>query len=73
VPKRVEKINDYLFIDKSNEIQIGMNEIRVNDGEINMRCNNILVNTRDISYGQLLNKTASTRISFWLLTVKVHT
>jgi hypothetical protein len=31
VPKKVEQINDYLFIDtyKSNKIKIGMNETRV--------------------------------------------
>jgi len=33
VPKKVEKINDYLFIDtcKSNKIKIGINEMSVND------------------------------------------
>jgi hypothetical protein len=39
VLKKVELINDYLFIDtyKSNKIKIGMNEMRVNDSEISMR------------------------------------
>jgi len=42
VPKKVEQINDYLFIDcrptyKSSKIKIGMNEMRVNDAEISMR------------------------------------
>jgi len=39
VPKKVEQINDYLFIDtyKSNKIKIGVNEMRVNDSEMNMR------------------------------------
>jgi len=36
VPKNVEHINDYLFIDtyKLNKIKIGMNEMRVNDSEM---------------------------------------
>jgi len=37
VPKKVEQINHCLFIDKSNKIKSGMNEIRVNDSEISMR------------------------------------
>jgi len=39
VPKKVEQINDNLFIDtyKSNKIKIGVNEMRVNDSEMNMR------------------------------------
>jgi len=39
VPKKVEQINDYLFIDtyKSNKIKICVNEMRVNDSEMNMR------------------------------------
>jgi len=39
VPKKVKKINDYLFIDtcKSNKMKIGMNEMRVNDSEMSMR------------------------------------
>jgi len=39
VPKIVEQINDYLFIDtyKSNKMKIGMNEFRVNDSEMSMR------------------------------------
>jgi len=42
LPKTVEQINDYLFIDtnKSNKIKIGMNEIRANDSEMSMRWNN---------------------------------
>jgi len=37
VPKKVEQINDYLFIDtwKSNKIQIGVDEMTVNDSEMN--------------------------------------
>jgi len=40
VPKKVEQINEYLFRDtyKSNKITIGMNEMRVNGGEMSMRC-----------------------------------
>jgi hypothetical protein len=36
MPKKVEQINDYLFIDtyKSNKIKIGMIEMRVNDSEM---------------------------------------
>jgi len=36
VPKKVEQINDHLFIDtcKSNNIQIGVNAIPVNDSEM---------------------------------------
>jgi len=36
VPKIFEHINDYLFIDthKSNQIQTGMNEMRVNDSKM---------------------------------------
>jgi len=39
VPKQVEQINDYLFIDndKSNKIKIGMNEMTVNDSEMSTR------------------------------------
>jgi len=39
VPKRVEQINYYLFIDtyKSNNIKIGVNEMRVNDSEMCVR------------------------------------
>jgi len=34
--EKVEKINDYLFIDtyKSNKLKIGVNEITVNDSEM---------------------------------------
>jgi len=39
VPKKVEQINDYLFIDtyKSNNITIGVNDMTVNDGEMCVR------------------------------------
>jgi len=39
VPKKVEQINDYLFIDtyKSSKIKIGMNEMKVNDSEMCVR------------------------------------
>jgi len=39
VPKKVEHINDYLFIDtyKSNNIKIGMNDVTVNDSEMCVR------------------------------------
>jgi len=39
VPKKVEKINYYLFIDtyKSNNIKIGVNDITVNDSEMCVR------------------------------------
>jgi len=39
VPKKVEQINDHLFIDtyKSNNIQIGANDMTVNDSEISVR------------------------------------
>jgi len=35
-PKKVEQINEYLFIDtyKSNNIKIGVNDMMVNDSEI---------------------------------------
>jgi len=35
VPKKVEQINDHLFIDtyKSNNIKIGVNDMTVNDSE----------------------------------------
>jgi len=35
VPKKVEQINDHLFIDtyKSSNIQIGVNDMTVNDSE----------------------------------------
>jgi len=38
-PKKVEQINDYLFVDtyKSNKIKVGMNEIRANDSKMCMR------------------------------------
>jgi len=36
VPKKVEQINDYLFIDTytSNKIKIGVNEMKVNGSEM---------------------------------------
>jgi len=36
MPKKIEQINDYLFIDtyKSNNIKIVMNEMTVNDSEM---------------------------------------
>jgi len=39
VPKKVEQINDHLFIDtyKSNNIKIGMNYMTVNDSEMCVR------------------------------------
>jgi len=39
VPKNVEQINDHLFIDtyKSNNIQIVVNDMTVNDSEICVR------------------------------------
>jgi len=39
VPKKVEQINDYLFMNtyKSNDIKRGMNEMRVNDNEMSTR------------------------------------
>jgi len=38
-PKKVEQINDYLFIGtyKSNKIKIGMIETRVNDSEMSTK------------------------------------
>jgi len=39
VPKKVEQINDHLFIDTymSNNIKIGVNDMTVNDTEICVR------------------------------------
>jgi len=39
VPKKVEQINDHLFIDtyKSNNINIGVNDLTVNDSEMFVR------------------------------------
>jgi len=39
VPKKVEQINDHLFIDiyKSNNIKIGVNDMKVNDSEMSVR------------------------------------
>jgi len=39
LPKKVEQINDHLFIDtyKSNYIKIGVNDMTVNDSEMCVR------------------------------------
>jgi len=39
LPKKGEQINDYLFIDtyKSNKIEVGVNDITVNDSEMCVR------------------------------------
>jgi len=39
VPKKVEQINDHLFIDtyKSNNIKIGVNDMTVNDSNMCVR------------------------------------
>jgi len=39
VPKKVEQINDHLFIDtyKSDNIKIGVNDMTVNDSEMCVR------------------------------------
>jgi len=39
VPKKVEQVNDHLFIDtyKSNNIKIGVNDMMVNDSEMSVR------------------------------------
>jgi len=39
VPKKVEQINDHLFIDtyKSNNIEIGVNDMTVNDSDMSVR------------------------------------
>jgi len=39
LPKKVEQINDHLFIDiyKSNNIKMGVNDMTVNDSEICVR------------------------------------
>jgi len=51
VPKKVEQINDHLFIDtyKSNNINIGVNDVTVIDSEMNEMKKRSLVNTGDIS------------------------
>jgi len=50
VSKKVEQINDYLFIDyKSNKINIGMNYIRVNDNKMSIRWNNDACSIPEIS------------------------
>jgi len=50
VPKKVEQINDQLFIDtyKSNNIKIGVNDMTVNDREMCVRWKD--EDTRDISH-----------------------
>jgi len=50
VPKKVEQINDHLFIDtyKANNIKIGVNFMTVNDRVCEMKRRS-LVNTEDIS------------------------
>jgi len=39
VPKKVEQINDHLFVDtyQSNNITIGVNDMTVNDSEMSVR------------------------------------
>jgi len=39
VPKKVEQINGFLFIDtyKSNNVKIGVNDMTVNDSEMYVR------------------------------------
>jgi len=39
IPKKVEQINDHLFIDicKSNNIKIGIHDMTVNDSEMCVR------------------------------------
>jgi len=66
VPKKVEQINDHLFIDtyKSNNVQIGVNDMTVNDSEMCVRWKDealfIILRTHsrehDISYIFILNK-----------------
>jgi len=40
VPKKVEQINEYLFIDtyESNKINVGVNDMTVNDSVMCVRC-----------------------------------
>jgi len=47
VPKKVEQINDYLFIDtyKSNKINVCVNDMTVNDSEMCETRKRSLVNT----------------------------
>jgi len=49
--KKAEQINDHLFLDtyKSNNIQIGVNDMTVNDSEMCEMKRRSLVNTGDIS------------------------
>jgi len=54
VPKKVEQLSDYLFIDtyKSNNITIDVNDMTVNDSDSEQEYEMkkiSLVNTRDIS------------------------
>jgi len=39
VPKKVEQVNDHLFIDtyKSNNINLGVNDMTVNDSEMSVK------------------------------------
>jgi len=39
VPKKVEQVNDHIFIDiyKSNNIKIGVNDMTVNDSEMRVK------------------------------------
>jgi len=37
VPKKVEHINDHLFIDTSQKIKIGVNDMTVNDSEMSVK------------------------------------
>jgi len=37
VPKKLEQIYDYLFIDKSNKIKIGRSEMGMIDSEMSMK------------------------------------
>jgi len=37
LPKKVEQINNHLFIDKSNNIKIDVNDMTVDDSEMSVR------------------------------------
>jgi len=51
MPKKVEQINDYLFIEtyESNKMEIFINEMRMNDSEICEMKQRSLINTGNIS------------------------
>jgi len=51
VPKIVEQINDYLFIDtyKSNFMKIGVNDMTVNDGKMCVRLTDKALSIPEIS------------------------